>query len=298
MSKKWIATPSRTNAILKAYHLDAKKSLGQNFLMEPQILQDMLTAAAVDKTTDVIEIGPGIGALTEFLAEYGRRVLTYELDQRLLAVLETELATYPNVTVKHQDILTANVTADIQAHFPDSERLAVVANLPYYITTPILFHLLEATDQIDTYALMMQLEVAERLTANPGTKAYGAVSVAVQYYCDATIAQRVPRTVFKPRPNVDSAVLVLQRLPQPRVQVTDESLFFAVVRGSFQHRRKTLWNNLRSLFGKAPAVQEALHAVLAAVAIAENRRAETLTMQEFADLVNAIAADPRLELAD
>ncbi|MDO4669973.1 MAG: 16S rRNA (adenine(1518)-N(6)/adenine(1519)-N(6))-dimethyltransferase RsmA [Aerococcus sp.] len=294
MTKKWIATPSRTNAILKRYNLDAKKSLGQNFLMEPQVLMDMVNAASIDETTDVIEIGPGIGALTEFLATHAQRVLAYELDDRLLPVLADELGDFANLTVKHQDILKADITADIQEQFPSSERLAVVANLPYYITTPILFHLLEASDQIKTYALMMQLEVAERLIAKPGTKAYGAVTVAIQYYCDATIATHVPRTVFKPRPNVDSAVLLLERLAKPRVEVADERLFFTVVRGSFQHRRKTLWNNLRGLFGKDPDITEALETALAAVNIDPKRRAETLTIEEFAALVNQLSADARI----
>lgn len=298
MTHKWIATPSRTNAILKKYQIDAKKSLGQNFLMEPQILQDMLSAAEVDQQTDVIEIGPGIGALTEFLVEYGRRVLAYELDDRLLAVLVEELGQYENLTVKHQDILKADVSADIQAYFPESERLAVVANLPYYITTPILFHLLSASSMISTYALMMQLEVAQRLIAEPGSKTYGSLSVAIQYYCDATIAQHVPRTVFKPRPNVDSAILLLKRLDHPRVEVDDEDFFFTMMRGSFQHRRKTLWNNLRNLFGKEADTTASLEDALMQVAIDPKRRAETLTLEEFAALANVLTADERIHLSE
>ena len=179
MRKEWIAAPKRTSEILKHYQLQAKKSLGQNFLMDPQVLEDMVHVAEVDKQTDVIEIGPGIGALTEFLAERARRVVSFELDQRMLPVLEAELGHYENLTIVPQDILKVDLQQEVADYFPDSQRLVVVANLPYYITTPILFHLLEAQLPIEAYALMMQYEVAERLTASSGTKAYGAITVVM-----------------------------------------------------------------------------------------------------------------------
>lgn len=283
--QKYIATPSRTNAILSRYDLDAKKSLGQNFLMEPQILIDMIEAAGVDRETNVIEIGPGIGALTEMICLNAHQVLAYEVDQRLLPVLENELADFDNLTVKHQDILKADVATDIQEQFDPERPLAVVSNLPYYITTPIIFHLLEATDKIDTFALMMQSEVADRLTAEPGSKAYGSLTVIMNYYCEAHIAQRVPVTVFKPRPKVTSAILVLKRRQEPIVSVDNPAHFINMVYTAFAHRRKTLWNNLRSgLTDKAQ--EETLRTALEEATIDPKLRAERLSIQDFVTLAN------------
>lgn len=287
MTHKYIATPTRTNEILQRFNLAAKKSLGQNFLMEPQILDRMVNSAAIDKQTDAIEIGPGIGALTEFLAIHAKRVLAFEIDQRLLPALDYSLADYDNVTIKHQDILEADLNSLIPEELPESERLVVVANLPYYITTPIIFQLLEAKLDFDVFILMMQKEVAQRLTAKPGTKAYGSLSVAIQYYCDSEIAFNVPKTVFKPQPNVDSAILKLTRLATPRVTVHDEAYFFRLVRASFVQRRKTLWNNLRTAFGKNPETIDQLIEALNSAQIDAKRRAETLTIDEFANLANS-----------
>lgn len=284
---KYIATPSRTGAILKKYKLDAKKSLGQNFLTEPQILQHMIDVAGVDDQTNAIEIGPGIGALTEFLAINAKEVMAFEIDQRLLPVLADTLSEYDNVTVKHQDILEADLN-NLMTTMGEAERTVVVANLPYYITTPIIFNLLEASIQFDQFVLMMQKEVAERLTAAPGTKAYGSLSVAIQYYCDAEIAFKVPRTVFNPQPNVDSAILALTKLDQPRIQVENEAFFFNLVRACFKQRRKTLWNNLRAAFGKEEETVNMLTEALEIAEIDPKQRAETLHIEEFGKLADAI----------
>ncbi|AMB93746.1 16S rRNA (adenine(1518)-N(6)/adenine(1519)-N(6))-dimethyltransferase RsmA [Aerococcus sanguinicola] len=288
MKKKLIATPSRTNEILKRYHLEAKKSLGQNFLMEPQVLADMVATGEIDKATNVIEIGPGIGALTEVLAQEGKEVLAFELDQRLLPVLANELSDYDNIHVLHADILEVDIAETVSQYFSADDRLLVVANLPYYITTPIIFKLLESGLRFDGFVLMMQKEVAERLTAAPHSKAYGSLTIAIDYYCEAEIAFTVPRTVFKPRPNVDSAILYLKRRPQAKVSVQDEDFFFRLVRASFKQRRKTLWNNLRQFFGKDPQVLGRVEEALAQAEIDPKRRAETLSIEEFARLSDAL----------
>ncbi len=249
--EKDIATPGRTNAILKKYKLTMKKSLGQNFLVEPNILTKMLAAADVDKHTNAIEIGPGIGALTERLAQEANKVVAFELDRRLAPILKTELAQYENIEIIFQDILQANVREIIAERFDPTERLVVAANLPYYITTPIILNFIEADLPIDAFVMMMQKEVAQRMTAKPGTKAYGSLTIAIDYYTEAEIAFIVPRTVFVPRPNVDSAVLKLQRRSEPKVKVADEKFFFDLVRAAFNQRRKTLWNNLMSRYGKS-----------------------------------------------
>ncbi|KAA9302318.1 MULTISPECIES: 16S rRNA (adenine(1518)-N(6)/adenine(1519)-N(6))-dimethyltransferase RsmA [Aerococcus] len=288
MKKKLIATPSRTNEILKRYQLEAKKSLGQNFLMEPQVLADMVATGEIDQETNVIEIGPGIGALTEVLAQEAKEVLAFELDQRLLPVLANELADYDNIHIRHADILEVDIKATVSQYFSADERLLVVANLPYYITTPIIFKLLESGLRFDGFVLMMQKEVAERLTASPNSKAYGSLTIAIDYYCEAEIAFTVPRTVFKPRPNVDSAILYLKRRPEAKLSVQDEDFFFRLVRASFKQRRKTLWNNLRQFFGKDPQVLSRVEEALDQAGIDPKRRAETLTIEEFARLSDAL----------
>lgn len=288
--QKDIATPTRTNQILKKYGLNMKKSLGQNFLIEPSILTNMLEAADIDKDTCVIEIGPGIGALTERLARAAKKVVAFEVDERLKPILKTELADYDNITVIFQDILQANVRDIIAEHFEEGDRIVVAANLPYYITTPIIMNFIEANLPIDTFVMMMQKEVAQRMTAQPSSKNYGSLTIAIDYYTEAEIATIVPRRVFVPQPNVDSAVLKLSRRDEVKVAVEDEKLFFQLTRGSFQQRRKTLWNNLLSLFGKTDDVKDMLTASLEAAGIEASRRAETLSIEEFANLANQITA--------
>lgn len=292
--QKDIATPTRTNQILKKYGLSMKKSLGQNFLVEPNILTNMLDAGAIDKGTSVIEVGPGIGALTERLARDAKKVISFEVDQRLEPILKEELADYDNVEIIFQDILQANVPEVIAEHFNPEDRIVVAANLPYYITTPIIMNFIEARLPIDTFVMMMQKEVAERMTAKPGSKDYGSLTIAIDYYTEAEISFIVPKTVFIPQPNVDSAVLKLTRRKEPKVHVDNEKLFFRLTRSSFQQRRKTLWNNMQSHFGKTDEVKEALREALGATGIEGSRRAETLSTEEFAALANEINKNPMI----
>ena len=286
MNNKNIATPSRTKQILKKYGLTMKKSLGQNFLVEPGILTKMLAAGEIDKDTVVIEIGPGIGALTERLAQEAKQVIAFEVDRRLEPILKNELAEYDNIEVIFQDILEANLPELFADRFEPTDRIVVAANLPYYITTPIIMNFIEANLPVDAYVMMMQKEVAERMTASPGSKNYGSLTVAIDYYTEAEISFIVPRTVFVPQPNVDSAVLKLKRREVPKVTVENEAFYFRLTRGSFQHRRKTLWNNLMGIYGKSDEAKEALRLGLEAVGIEGSRRAETLAIEEFAALAN------------
>lgn len=286
MPNRDIASPSRTREILQKYGFSFKKSLGQNFLTEPNILRKITAAAQLNKATNVIEIGPGIGALTEFLAREANQVLAYEIDDRLLPVLKETLAPYPNVKVLHQDILKSNLVKDIQDHFSDQYPLKVVANLPYYITTPIMMYLIESSLEISEMVVMMQKEVAERITAVPGTKAYGSLSIAVQYLMETEIAFTVPKTVFVPQPNVDSAILRLTKRDKPAVEVKNEQRFFRLTKAAFQQRRKTLWNNLTHAYGKDEKTVNWLRQSLAAAEIDGKRRGETLSLGEFACLSN------------
>lgn len=288
-----IATPSRTKEILAKHGFTFKKSLGQNFLTEPNILRKIVATAAIDDQTNVIEVGPGIGALTEQLAKHARQVLAFEIDDRLIPVLQDTLAPYSNIQVIHQDVLQADLSTMIREAFTDERPIKVVANLPYYITTPIMMHFLESQAPIQEMVVMMQKEVADRISAVPGTKAYGSLSIAVQYYMEAELAFIVPKTVFVPQPNVDSAILKLTRRATPAVEVTDEKEFFKLTKAAFQLRRKTLWNNLQNSYGKDEKTKEWLKASLAASEIDPTRRGETLSLAEFARLSNEMLAHKR-----
>lgn len=288
MTYKDIATPSRTKEILKQHGFALKKSLGQNFLTEPNILRNIVAAAELSKELNVIEVGPGIGALTEFLARSANEVLAFEIDGRLIEVLADTLSPYDNVTVLNEDILTADLVTAVKENFKEERPLKVVANLPYYITTPIMMHLLASDLEIDEMVVMMQKEVADRISAKPGTKAYGSLSIAVQYYMEASVAFIVPKTAFVPQPNVDSAIIKLTKRDKPAVEVINEGNFFKLTKGAFLQRRKTLWNNLLANFGKEDATKEWLLKALEVAEIDPKRRGETLSLQEFADLANAL----------
>lgn len=283
-----IATPSRTKEIMKEHGFSFKKSLGQNFLTEPNILRNIAGTAELTKEDYVIEIGPGIGALTEHLARNAAHVLAFEIDQRLISVLDDTLSPYDNVTVINEDILKADVETIVSEVFPENARIKVVANLPYYITTPIMMHLLMSKLDIEMMVVMMQKEVADRITAVPKTKAYGSLSIAVQYYMDAELAFIVPKTAFVPQPNVDSAIIKLVKREMPRVEVTDEDFFFRVSKSGFAQRRKTLWNNLVSHFGKEEETKKWLELSLEESGIDPKRRGETLSLEEFGALANAL----------
>ena len=287
---KDIATPSRTQEILKKHGFSFKKSLGQNFLTEPNILQKIVATAEIDKGTNVIEVGPGIGALTEHLARAAHQVLAFEIDDRLIPVLADTLSPYDNVKVVHNDILKVNLQQET-AYFDQEGPIKVVANLPYYITTPIMMHILASDLAVAEMVVMMQREVADRISAKPGTKAYGSLSIAVQYYMEASTAFIVPKTVFIPQPNVDSAILRLVRRETPAVAVKNEKEFFKLTKSAFVLRRKTLWNNLLNTYGKDEATRAWLENSLQQAEIDPKRRGETLSLEEFARLSNALESN-------
>lgn len=283
-----IADYSVTKAILDRYGFTFKKSFGQNFLTDTNILQKIVDTAEIDKSVNVIEIGPGIGALTEFLAERAAEVMAFEIDERLVPILADTLRDFDNVQVVNQDILKADLQTQLKQFSHPDLPIKVVANLPYYITTPILMHLIESKVPFQEFVVMMQREVADRISAEPNTKAYGSLSIAVQYYMTAKIAFVVPRTVFVPAPNVDSAILKMTRRDQPLIEVQDEDFFFRVSRVGFVHRRKTLWNNLVSHFGKAEDTKARLEQGLALAGIKPSIRGEALSIQDFGRLADAL----------
>ena len=285
---KDIATPIRTKEILNKYGFSFKKSLGQNFLIDPNILRNIVSHANLTKDSGAIEVGPGIGALTEHLARAAKKVVSFEIDQRLLPVLEDTLSPYDNVKIVHSDILKADVVQVIEEEMPGIEDIMVVANLPYYVTTPILMKLLNDRLPIRGFVVMMQKEVADRITARPGTKEYGSLSIAIQYYCTAEVAMVVPKTVFMPQPNVDSAVIRLIRHEKPPVEVIDEDFLFEVTRASFAQRRKTILNNLQAGLTEGKKNKEAILNALETAGIEPSRRGETLTIQEFGSLADAL----------
>ena len=283
-----IADYSVTRAILERHGFTFKKSFGQNFLTDTNILQKIVDTAEIDKKVNVIEIGPGIGALTEFLAESAAEVMAFEIDDRLVPILADTLRDFDNVTVVNQDILKVDLAQYIAEFKNPDLPIKVVANLPYYITTPILMHLIESGIPFSEFVVMMQREVADRISAQPNTKAYGSLSIAVQYYMTAKVAFIVPRTVFVPAPNVDSAILKMVRRDQPAVEVQDEKFFFKVSKASFVHRRKTLWNNLTSHFGKSEETKVKLTAALEQAELSPSVRGEAFTLVDFARLADAL----------
>ncbi|GAA0409397.1 16S rRNA (adenine(1518)-N(6)/adenine(1519)-N(6))-dimethyltransferase RsmA [Paenibacillus motobuensis] len=283
-----IATPRRTKEIIQRHGFSFKKSLGQNFLIDQNILNKIVAAAGLDKTKGALEVGPGIGALTEKLAEEASKVTAVEIDQRLLPILGEVLEPFPHVQVVHGDVLKLDLKELFAQQFSDVSGVSVVANLPYYVTTPILMKLLEEKLPLENIVVMIQKEVAERMAASPGGKEYGSLSIAVQYYSEPELVCTVPHSVFIPQPNVESAVIRLKVRKQPPVQVEDEAFFFEVVQASFAQRRKTISNNLKSRFFPKEG-RERLEALLEEASIAPSRRAETLDLLEFAKLSNVLA---------
>ena len=283
-----IADYSVTRAVLERHGFTFKKSFGQNFLTDTNILQKIVDTAEIDENVNVIEIGPGIGALTEFLAENAAEVMAFEIDERLVPILADTLRDFDNVRVVNEDILKSDLQARIKEFANPNLPIKVVANLPYYITTPILMHLIESGIPFSEFVVMMQREVADRISAQPNSKSYGSLSIAVQYYMTAKVAFIVPRTVFVPVPNVDSAILKMVRRDQPAVGVKDEAFFFKVSKASFTHRRKTLWNNLTSYFGKSNEVKTKLESALDNAELSPSVRGEALGLQEFARLADSL----------
>lgn len=283
-----IADYSVTRAVLERHDFTFKKSFGQNFLTDTNILQKIVDTAEIDKHVNVIEIGPGIGALTEFLAENAAEVMAFEIDERLMPILADTLQEFENVKIINEDILKSDLQARIKEFSNPELPIKVVANLPYYITTPILIHLIESRIPFSEFVVMMQREVADRISAQPNSKSYGSLSIAVQYYMTAKVAFIVPRTVFVPAPNVDSAILKMTRRDKPAVEVKDEPFFFRVSKASFTHRRKTLWNNLTSCFGKSDEIKTRLEIALNNADLSPNVRGEALDLQEFSRLSDSL----------
>jgi 16S rRNA (adenine1518-N6/adenine1519-N6)-dimethyltransferase len=283
-----VATPKNTKNLIQKHGIVLKKSLGQNFLIDQNVLHKIVGAAELSGDKGVLEIGPGIGALTQQLAKTAGRVLAVEIDQRLLPILAETLEPYPHATVVHGDVLKLDLPALIRQHFDGMAGVSVVANLPYYITTPIIMKLLEEKLPLDNIVVMIQKEVADRMAARPGGKEYGSLSIAVQFYCEAELVAIVPRTVFVPQPNVDSAVIRLRVREEPPVHVQDEDFFFEVVQASFVQRRKTIYNNLAARFFTKETKPE-LEALLHSIGIDPIRRGETLSMEEYARLADALS---------
>lgn len=281
-----VATPKQTNDIIKKYGFKFKKSLGQNFLIDQNILKNIVEAAELDETKGALEIGPGIGALTQELAKAAGQVTAVEIDNRLIPILSDVLSGVPNVHVEHGDVLKLNLKELIENRFNGLTGVSVVANLPYYVTTPILMKLLEEKLPLEHIVVMIQKEVAQRMAAKPGGKEYGSLSVAVQYYCIPELVCIVPHTVFIPQPNVDSAVIKLSLRDKPAVDVQDEGHFFRTVQACFAQRRKTIANNLTAYVGKTN--RERLGPLLEGCGIDPTRRGETLSLDEFAALSRAL----------
>ncbi|MGF7049689.1 16S rRNA (adenine1518-N6/adenine1519-N6)-dimethyltransferase [Paenibacillus sp. DS2015] len=282
-----IATPRRTKEIIRRHGFSFKKSLGQNFLIDQNILTKIVNAAELDSTKGALEIGPGIGALTEKLAQVAGAVTAVEIDRRLIPILQEVLEPYPHVQIEHADVLEVDLQQLFKANFSEVSKVSVVANLPYYVTTPILMKLLEEKLPLEHIVVMIQKEVAERMAASPGGKEYGTLSIAVQYYSEPELVCIVPNTVFIPQPNVDSAVIRLTVRDRPAVDVKDERHYFDVVHSSFAQRRKTISNNLKSRFAPEGG-RERIDALLEQAGITPSRRGETLSLQEFATLSNTL----------
>lgn len=281
MLESVIASPEVVHYICKRFDIKMSKKLGQNFLIKRGIVDEIVHAAELTPGEPVLEVGPGIGTLTQGLAQSGADVTAIELDRRLLAVLDTTLASYDNVRIIHGDVLKLDVPS-IMNHKP----FKVVANLPYYITTPIIMSLLESKLPIERLVVMVQKEVALRMVAKPGTKDYGALSVAVQYYTEPDIVLDVPPKSFLPAPAVTSSVIRCVLRDKPPVDVIDEKLFFRVVKAGFAQRRKTFSNTMKTTGLSKDRIEE----LLAKANIDGQRRGETFTIQEFADVANAWAS--------
>lgn len=281
-----LGIPANTIAVLQKYKFNFQKKFGQNFLIDTHVLEKIIESAGVTKDDFVLEIGPGIGTMTQYLCEAAREVTAVEIDTNLIPILEDTLSAYDNVTVINQDILKLDIKA-LAEEKNGGRQIKVVANLPYYITTPIIMGLFESHVPIDSITIMVQKEVADRMQVGPGTKEYGALSLAVQYYAKPEIVANVPPNCFMPRPNVGSAVIRLTRHEQVPVEVTDEKLMFRLIRASFNQRRKTLANGLNN----SPEIhlsKEVIQQSIEELGEPVNVRGEKLSLEQFAELSNII----------
>lgn len=281
-----LSNPQVTIDIIKKYNFAFQKRFGQNFLIDGHVVEKIVNAADISKDDVVLEIGPGIGTMTQYLAEAAGKVYAVEIDKNLLPVLEETLGEYDNVTVINEDILKLNLAEAIDL---EGKNLKVVANLPYYITTPIIMGLFENNIPAKSITVMVQKEVAERMQSGPGSKDYGALSLAVQYYAKPYIVANVPPNCFMPRPNVGSAVIRLTRWEEPPVKVGDEKLMFSLIRASFNQRRKTLQNGINNS-SELSFNKEQVVAALRSLGLPENIRGEALTLEQFARLADALVS--------
>ncbi len=282
-----LGNPTNTIVILQKYNFNFQKKFGQNFLIDANILENIILAAEVTNDDCVLEIGPGIGTMTQYLCENAREVVAVEIDKKLIPILQEDtLSSYNNITIINEDILKVDINAIVQEK-NSGKPIKVVANLPYYITTPIIMGLFESHVPLESITIMVQKEVAERMQVGPGTKDYGALSLAVQYYAEPKIMMTVPASCFMPRPNVDSAVIKLTRHEKPPVQVKDEKLLFDIIRAAFNQRRKTLVNSLNNASG-LNLNKESVLAALEAMELPATIRGEALTLSQFAVLADIV----------
>lgn len=275
-----------TAEIVRKHQFNFQKKFGQNFLIDSNILDKIIESAQLTKEDCVLEIGPGIGTMTQYLAEEAGEVVAVEIDKNLIPILEETLSTYPNVTIMNEDILKVDINRIVQEH-NCGRPVKVVANLPYYITTPIIMALFESHVPLQSVTIMVQKEMADRMQVGPGTKEYGALSLAVQYYAKPEIIARVPASCFMPRPNVDSTVIRLTRYEKPPVDVEDEAYLFAVIRASFNQRRKTLANGLTNA-GNLGVNRQMVEETLEEMGLSAMIRGEALTLEQFVDLSNRL----------
>ena len=281
-----LGNPKNTIEVLQKYNFNFQKKFGQNFLIDTHVLDKIIRESGITKEDCVLEIGPGIGTMTQYLAENAREVVAVEIDDHLIPILEDTLSAYDNVTVIHNDILKVDIGKIVEEKNA-GKPIKVVANLPYYITTPIIMGLFESHVPLKSITIMVQKEVADRMQVGPGTKDYGALSLAVQYYAEPEIVANVPPNCFMPRPNVGSAVIRLTRYDNPPVDVKDEKFMFALIRASFNQRRKTLVNGLTNA-SNLKVTKEQILGVLKEMNLSATIRGEALTLEQFATLANLL----------
>ena len=279
-----LGNPQKTIEIIQKYEFAFQKKFGQNFLIDTHVLGKIIAAAGVTEDDCVLEIGPGIGTMTQYLAEHARSVVAVEIDKNLIPILQETLKEYENITIINDDILKVDINK-LTEEYNGGRPIKVVANLPYYITTPIIMGLFEGGVPIDNITVMVQKEVAERMQVGPGSKDYGALSLAVQYYADAYIVANVPPNCFIPRPGVGSAVIRLTRHKEPPVEVDDPKLMFKLIRASFNQRRKTLQNGLNNS-PELPFAKDEIADAIESLGVTPQIRGEALTLKQFADLSN------------
>lgn len=288
-----LSNPQKTIEVIQKYEFAFQKKFGQNFLIDAHVLDKIITAAEIGKDDFVLEIGPGIGTMTQYLAEAAREVVAVEIDRALIPILNDTLSAYHNVTVINEDILKMDIK-QLAEEKNEGRPIKVVANLPYYITTPIIMGLFESRVPIESITVMVQKEVAQRMQAGPGTKDYGALSLAVQYYAEPYIVANVPLNCFMPRPKVGSAVIRLTRHKQEMVKVKDEKLMFQLIRASFNQRRKTLQNGLNNS-PEIHADKEQIAKAIASLGVSQSVRGEALTLEQFAKLSDYLTEHSSIE---